>query len=183
MLPRDVALRRGGSLTLRQGRVADAVGLVDYVNAVAAEGRYFLTDRLEHSMTEEHRWIRAHDGGPGGLLIVVVDGEGKVVGNLSATRSKYSKGKHRAQVGLGMLPPYRGQGVGRALLEECVVWAKAHKVSKLSLEVFSSNRRAIALYRSFGFVDDGTNRRHHKINGRYVDNLHMALFLDPPRGR
>jgi RimJ/RimL family protein N-acetyltransferase len=67
--------------------------------------------------------------------------------------------------------------VGRALLDEAVAWARRHRVRKLHLEVFSSNTRAIALYRSFGFVEDGVNRRHHKVKGRYVDNIHMALWV------
>jgi RimJ/RimL family protein N-acetyltransferase len=176
MLPREVEVGGGKRLTLRKGRVADAVALLAYVNAVAAEGRFFLVDRIELTMEEEHKWIRAHDGGPGGLLIVVADGE-RVVGNLSASRVKYSKGKHRAHVGLGMLPEYRGKGVGRALLEEALGWARSQRVRKLSLEVIASNKRAVALYRSFGFVQDGVNRRHFKIKGRYVDNIHMALWL------
>ncbi len=175
MLPREVEVSGEKRLTLRKGRVADAVALLAYVNAVAAEGQYFLVDRLENTMQEEHKWIRAHNGGPGGLLIVVVDGE-RVVGSLSVTRIKYSKGEHRAYVGLGMLPEYRGKGVGRAMLEEAQGWARSQGVRKLSLEVIASNKRAVALYRSFGFVEDGVNRRHFKIKGRYVDNIHMALW-------
>jgi len=177
MLPRAVELKGGGAVTLRKGRVADAVGLLGFVNAVMAEERYFLSDGLHPPMSEEHQWIRTHDGGPRGLLIVVEDRGGRVVGNLSATRVKYSKGAHRASVGLGLLPPYRGHGVGRALLEEARGWARRQRVRKLTLEVFASNTRAVALYRSFGFVEDGVNRRHHKIKGRYVDNIHMALWL------
>lgn len=174
---RKLPLARRGYVTLRQGRVSDAVGLLAGVNAVAAEGRYYINERLKVTTEEEHRWIRMQNGGPKGLLVLVETPGGKVVGNMSVTRARADKGQHRAEVGLGMLAPYRGQGIGRALLEEAVRWSRHHGVKKLTLQVFSSNTRARALYESFGFVEDGVNRRHFKVKGRYVDNVNMALWL------
>lgn len=174
---RKIPLKGGGTVTLRQGRVADAVGLLACVNAVAAEGRYYINERLEVTMAEEHKWIRAHDGGAKGLLVVVISPEGEVVGNMSVSRSRAHKAPFRAELGLGLMAPYRGQGVGRALLEEAVRWSRGHGIKKLTLQVFSSNTRARALYESFGFREDGVNHRHYKVKGRYVDNVNMALWL------
>jgi ribosomal-protein-alanine N-acetyltransferase len=59
-------------------------------------------------------------------------------------------------------PHHRGRGLGRtlcvALMRETV---RLHPIKAFTLYVFPDNSRAIALYRSLGFVDQGT---HEKFN-------------------
>ena len=50
---------------------------------------------------------------------------------------------------------WRGRGVGSALLAAAIERARADGVHKLSLEVFPHNEAGIALYRKFGFVEEG----------------------------
>jgi GNAT superfamily N-acetyltransferase len=54
---------------------------------------------------------------------------------------------------LAVLPRYRGQGVGRALLRAAEEQARLKGCCKLTLEVQDDNRRARTLYESFGFAD------------------------------
>jgi putative acetyltransferase len=44
--------------------------------------------------------------------------------------------------------------------------------------VFPHNRAALALYRRFGFVEEGRLRRHSKKSYGYEDEIVMAAFLD-----
>jgi ribosomal protein S18 acetylase RimI-like enzyme len=64
---------------------------------------------------------------------------------------------------LAVLPDYRGQGIGRLLLER--VEAKGHELEccKLTLEVREDNHRAQGLYQQFGFGDapDGPGPVRH----------------------
>lgn len=53
---------------------------------------------------------------------------------------------------LAVLPEYRGQGVGRALLAAVEQKARELGCCKLTLEVQEYNRRARGLYEAFGFV-------------------------------
>jgi ribosomal protein S18 acetylase RimI-like enzyme len=52
---------------------------------------------------------------------------------------------------LAVLPEYRGQGVGRLLLEQVEAKGRALGCCKLTLEVRADNHRAQQLYQSFGF--------------------------------
>ena len=54
---------------------------------------------------------------------------------------------------LAVLPDYRDQRIGRALLTAAEEHARARGCCKLTLEVLEDNRRARALYASFGFTD------------------------------
>jgi ribosomal protein S18 acetylase RimI-like enzyme len=56
---------------------------------------------------------------------------------------------------LAVLPEYRGQGVGRRLLEAVEVAARASNCCKLTLEVRDDNTRARRLYEAFGFIGGG----------------------------
>jgi putative acetyltransferase len=50
------------------------------------------------------------------------------------------------------------------------------------LTVYTDNAGAIALYRKFGFVDEGVHRAFALRDGVYVDALAMArLHPNPPR--
>ena len=54
---------------------------------------------------------------------------------------------------LGVLPGYRGRGVGRALLRAVEDEAQQRGASKITLEVLSGNERAKALYLALGYGD------------------------------
>jgi ribosomal protein S18 acetylase RimI-like enzyme len=54
---------------------------------------------------------------------------------------------------LAVLPEWRGQGVGRALLTGAEQRARREGCCKLTLEVQEDNLRARGLYESFGFAD------------------------------
>jgi len=76
---------------------------------------------------------------------------------------------------------HHGQGVGSALMHELLRWARANPgVEKVELHVRSSNDRAIALYRSLGFVEEGRKTRRVKIGpNEYLDDVYMALWVGP----
>ena len=57
-------------------------------------------------------------------------------------------------------------------------WARKQKdIEKVVLGVFSSNKRAYGLYKKFGFKVEGVLKRQHILEGRYTDELRMAIFL------
>jgi ribosomal protein S18 acetylase RimI-like enzyme len=72
----------------------------------------------------------------------------------------------------------RGRGVGSALLTAAIQWARERGLHKLSLDVFAHNASAIALYRKFGFVEEGRRVKHYRrASGDLWDTLVMGLLL------
>ncbi|MFY0534332.1 GNAT family N-acetyltransferase [Nannocystis pusilla] len=53
-------------------------------------------------------------------------------------------------------------------------------MEKVELHVRSVNARAIELYRSLGFVEEGRKTRRLKIGpNAYFDDIYMALWVGP----
>jgi ribosomal protein S18 acetylase RimI-like enzyme len=69
----------------------------------------------------------------------------------------------------------RRSGVGRALLQAAVDWARSSNIRKLELHVFPWNEPAIQLYEHFGFEREGFRKGHYQRAGDDVDAILMAL--------
>jgi [ribosomal protein S18]-alanine N-acetyltransferase len=107
--------------------------------------------------------------------IVSADGD-RIIGLIHIEVSRHGSGE------LGMLVDreWRGRGVGSALLQAAIAWAREHGLHKLSLEVFAHNTSAIALYRKCGFVEEGRRVKHYRrASGELWDSLIMGLPLEP----
>jgi RimJ/RimL family protein N-acetyltransferase len=72
----------------------------------------------------------------------------------------------------------RGTGVAKPLVEAVLAHAR-ERVELVQLTVVKENERAQRLYRSCGFVAYGHEIHSLKHNGRYYDEVLMAVALDP----
>ncbi len=162
-------------LIVRPAATADADALVKLGRSVAAEGELWLT--YNRSSSDERRNVRSVRRDPNAAVFVAETPVG-VVGRLSVARDGNPVSHHVAELGLMVAAEERRRGVGTALMEEAVKWARTSGVTKLELHVFPHNEPAISLYRRLGFEDEGLRRRHYRIAGHYVDAILMALYLD-----
>src|SRR4029453_6518662 len=90
-------------------------------------------------------------------------------------------GRRVAELGGMVAAGPRRRGIGSALIEEAMNWARDLGIVRLELTVFPHNAPAIALYRKLGFQEEGILRRRYFIDGRYVDAMLMGLDLDSRR--
>jgi RimJ/RimL family protein N-acetyltransferase len=75
-------------------------------------------------------------------------------------------------------PEWRGQGIGRLLLKEVV--RRAGEISglhRILLSVSATQSAARRLYATCGFRAFGTEPQALQIEGRFIDEDHMALTL------
>lgn len=72
---------------------------------------------------------------------------------------------------IAVLPKYRGNGIGKALMKKLDDLARLEKLSFISLEVRVSNQNAISLYEKFGYKTEGVRK------GFYDDPKEDALIM------
>lgn len=170
-----VRLKDGREASIRPASPADAEAVTDLVNSVGAESRFVLRERATWSLEEERRTFASADGSRS--VFFVCELAGRIVGLLNLARGAWKKDRHVAEFGMSCLREYRGIGVGSALLDRGVAWARALGVRKLTLEVFATNDPAIGLYRKAGFAEEARLRDQYIIDGQPVDGVLMSLWL------
>jgi putative acetyltransferase len=159
---------------VRRAEPGDAAALVALAEQVGREeGGWILTTAGWRSVSEERRYLRAVHQHADAAVFVVEDG-GLIVGRLSLSRDPHPSSHHVADLGLMVAVDHRRRGIGRALLEEAVRWARESGIRKLELHVFPWNEPALRLYESFGFEREGLRKEHYARAGTYVDAILMA---------
>ena len=108
---------------------------------------------------------------------VVADDSGRVVGWCDIRRETIPVYAHVGHLGMGLLPDYRGRGIGMRLLRVAIGEARAAGFERIELSVYAANARALALYRKAGFAHEGTRVRGRKLDGEYDDVHILGMIL------
>lgn len=168
----------GRTFVVRPAEPGDAEPLTRLAEAVSAEPEAWLisADGEWRSVGDERRYLKAVRRYPHAAVYVAERvRDGAIVGRLSLARDTHPASAHVADLGLMVASDFRRQGVGRALLEAAVDWARGAGVRKLELHVFPWNEPAIALYERFGFEREGFRKGHYRRADEYVDAVLMAF--------
>jgi|SRR5262245_32730152 len=163
-------------VTIRPSIPADADAVWRCLGSVARERRHIAM--VEPPTLDEVRSFLGTLAARGIIQFVALAGS-QVVGWCDVTRKTIEGFRHSAVLGMGVLQPYRGRGLGRALLRAVLGEAKLQGISRIELEVYTSNQPAIALYERFGFTREGIKRSARILDGQVEDIACMALLLAP----
>lgn len=164
---------------VRRARAGDLEQYAENVQSVADEGRYVFIEKV----TDDRKKSVGRLLKDRGCLVIVAEvvegGRRKLVGNLTMTRyGDVKKSAHVRVLGMLVVDGYREMGIGTKLMEYALRWARAKRgVEKVTLGVFSNNRRALRLYEKFGFKVEGVRKKHYYIAGGPEDEIDMALFV------
>lgn len=157
---------RAPAVEIRQSREEDRRPLAILFAAVAEERDGIATEPPVDIEARAASWSLDGD------LVAVADG--RIVGSIHVTASRHGYG----ELGMAVAREWRGRGVGSALLAAAIDWARDRGLHKLSLSVFPHNAAAIALYRRFGFVEEGRRvRQYRRASGELWDAIDMGLLL------
>ncbi|MBX3622428.1 MAG: GNAT family N-acetyltransferase [Rhizobacter sp.] len=117
-------------------------------------------------------------------LLLCAELHGEVVGSCGLHPAHGAlRRRHALMLGISVLPEAQGRGVGSALMQAMCDYADGWAGAlRLELTVYTDNAAAIALYRKFGFVVEGTHRGYALRGGRYVDAHAMARLHPHPPG-
>ena len=124
------------------------------------------------------RILRPFEVDPNRVFLVAL-AAGEVVGHLDLVRGDHPQQRHVAMLGMAVLAPHRGLGIGSRLIEAGLAWAGRRGLHKIQLEVLSNNPRAQALYERIGFEREGARLGFVRVGDDFVDLVQMGLWLGP----
>lgn len=110
---------------------------------------------------------------------VAVDDDDAIVGTYIIKPNQIDLGNHIANCGYMVSPNYQGRGIGRLLCAHSIEFAKQKKYLGIQFNiVVSTNTKAVALWKNFGFEIIGTTPKgfRHKELG-LVDTYIMFKEL------
>jgi L-amino acid N-acyltransferase YncA len=131
------------------------------------------TYAYDQDMTEERArdvWMLE----PPGRTVVAIDDDGTVLGTAKMNPNQGGNGSHVSSASFMVGSQYGGRGVGRALGEHVLDWARREGYRSMQFNaVVEANTRAVSLWKSLGFEIIGTvpEAFHHPTKG-YV-GLHI----------
>ena len=102
-----------------------------------------------------------------------------LIGILHLFRYQHPKVGHKTMLGgMYIVPEYQSRGIGRALLEDTILFAKTLEgVEMITLAVTVGNDAARKLYINAGFVPFGIEPRYICVDKTYYDIEWMILDL------
>ena len=158
---KTIQLWDGRPCVIRNGTEKDGSAVYENFNLTHGQTDFLLSYPEENSMDpeQEARFLQAKTKSENEIELIA-EIEGRVVGTagVEAVGTK-EKVRRRAEFGISVDQRYWGLGVGRALMEACIQCAKKAGYAQLELNAVSDNERALALYRTAGFVEYGRNPR------------------------
>ena len=167
--------------TIRHATPDDAEGIIAMMKIVADEpdngttrasaADFDISPEDERALIAD--WTAADNAV---FLVAVVDNE--VIAMANAHGGKRG-GRHSLTFGIAVAKPWRGKGIGTALLKRLIDWCRDNPtVKRLDLEVFNNNHGAIRLYERLGFKHEGVKRSAFYKHGEFLDTHIMGMVFD-----
>ncbi|MBS2970298.1 GNAT family N-acetyltransferase [Metabacillus sp. KIGAM252] len=164
---------------IRFATQADAFKMTRYIKKILGETPYMISEAGEYhpSIEDEEYWIK-QTYQDGGMILLAFSGR-SLIGMLSVNRHKRNRRNHVCSFGISVKNSFQGHGIGKELMRRMIEWCKGEQgLEKITLEVFSNNHKAIQLYKTLGFKEEGRMRSEIRYaDGVYADMITMALFL------
>ena len=140
-------------MLIRQATAEDWPAIWPFFHEIVAAGETF-TYPLDLGREQAQEWWLLTEPN---RSVVAVDEAGTVLGTAKMNRNHMGNGAHISSASDMVAPQHSGQGVGRALCEYTVDWARTagYRVMQFNA-VVETNTHAVKLYRSLGFEIIGT---------------------------
>ena len=166
---------------IRAVQARDASVLSAALRSVAGERRWLaVTSGFDERATDDFIRTNIAQGNPH-YVVVASPGE-RVVGWCDIVPAlPWESFRHVGRLGMGLLPSWRGHGLGRELLAVAMGDCGRRGFLRVELEVFASNTRAVRLYEDMGFRHEGRSVAACHLDGRWEDILRMARLMGPLR--
>jgi L-amino acid N-acyltransferase YncA len=136
-------------MEIRDARPEDWDAIWPFFEQIVRAGDTYAYDRDMSTDQGRRTWMVA----PPGRAVVAVDADGTILGSASMYPNRGGGGAHVASASFMVDPRRGGRGIGRALGESVIEWARDSGFRAIQFNsVVETNEAAVRLWRSLGFT-------------------------------
>ncbi len=135
------------TLVLRPYGFSDRGDLIRVIDEVCGEGRWMSTARFEPTPA----WERALQPARRDDHLLLLAADGPTVVGWCRLFLETSVQRAEADLGIGLLVPYRNRGIGCDLMQRTLSWAWSAGLQRVTLKTRRDNRRALRVFVRCGF--------------------------------
>lgn len=177
--------RSGAPVELREAGRRDGARYLEHLTLLVSETPFMLQANLDPiSDVHDTKDVLEEYAQRDNCVCIVVarpgppPGKQPILGHASLVGGRSRRTAHAAELAMGVVRAAWGRGLGGLLLDAALTWARASPIlTRVGLQVFATNRTALALYRARGFEEEGIMRRYAKWDGRYDDLVGMGIHV------
>lgn len=175
-------LKTGESIIIRHLTKADVDGVWNNFNEVIDEGLYLPVFFPVRSQLEKDSWY--HNIKKEEEICIIVENPSlkqpyNIIGQCEISNSNWDAAAHVGILGILVKKKYRNLTIGRNLIDLAIRESKRlNNKEKILLSSFSTNDRAIHLFKKLGFKVIGIRKKQFVMNSEYVDEFMMELWID-----
>lgn len=166
----------GQEIIIRYPAKTDLQAMWEYINALSKERTFIRFQGEEISLEDEEKYLNSFlekiSQRKAVKLLVICDE--KIIGISDVTMKDLAQ-KHIGVFGITVAKNFRGQGIGKMLMELMLKEAQKNllQLEIIILDVFGSNNLAKKMYQKFGFVEYGLLPKGLKLEKGYADDVLM----------
>lgn len=130
---------------------------------------------LQLPYTSQASWKKRMEDKPDNVFIFVAQLDEMLAGSLTMVTEKNIRRKHVASIMMGVHDDWQNKGIGSALMKAAIDYSDNWlNLGRLELTAFSDNTAAIALYKKYGFEEEGVLRKFAFRDGQFQDAIALA---------
>ena len=169
----------GKKVIFRYPKMDDLNDMVSYINKLVKD-REYIGKQKPVTKNGEEKWLKRilEEIKTGKKKHVVVEIDGKIVGNSSIEVHGLDATKHCGNLNIGLSQYAQNKGIGTRLMKTLIEEAKELNLSILQLTVFGMNERAKHVYEKVGFKYVGKIPNGVNYYGKYGD--HLIYYMEVP---
>ena len=175
-------MKQIGEFKLKDGRMVQIVlpsmqglkQITDFVNKLSQEDTFLSFSGEQYSLAFEKNWLKnaLNEIKFGKNYIIWALYNNQIIGGADVKKGG-TRDTHVGTIGLMVDKDFRGQGLGKLLLDFVLKKAKEEKYKIVKLDVFADNFIAINLYLKMGFKEYGRLPKAFYRKNKFSDKLEM----------
>ncbi len=175
-------LKTGEKVIIRHLKKTDIDGVWKNFNDVLEEGIYLPVLTPVISQVEKDSWygnIKKEKEICIVAEISTLKSPFHIIGQCEISNLEWEAASHVARLGIIVSSKYRDMGIGFNLIDAAIRESKIlNNKEKIILSCFSTNERALHLYKKLGFKVIGVRKKQFYMNSTYYDEIMQELWIN-----